>query len=85
MGKFCKQIIAMSAASAITLLFSTNLANAHSGGLDQRGGHYNRKTGVYHCHTSSCSRKIDNQDRRRICNYGHGRNNCSRQELRYGY
>lgn len=23
---------------------------AHGGGLDRNGGHYNRKTGVYHCH-----------------------------------
>lgn len=25
-------------------------AGAHSGGLDRNGGHYNRKTGEYHCH-----------------------------------
>lgn len=25
-------------------------ASAHGGGLDKKGGHYNRKTGVYHCH-----------------------------------
>lgn len=27
---------------------------AHSGGLDSRGGHTDRKTGVYHCHESPC-------------------------------
>jgi len=24
--------------------------SAHGGGLDAKGGHYNHKTGVYHCH-----------------------------------
>ena len=70
----------------LAAIFSmVDLAMAHSGGLDARGGHYNRKTGVYHCHTASCERRISNQDRRRICNYGHGRKNCTREELRYGY
>lgn len=27
---------------------------AHSGGLDSTGGHYNRKTDVYHCHRCPC-------------------------------
>lgn len=35
---------------AIVLFMSASLLNAHSGGLDLNGGHYNRKTGVYHCH-----------------------------------
>lgn len=26
----------------------------HGGGLDQCGGHYNRKTGVYHYHQRKC-------------------------------
>lgn len=29
-------------------------ALAHGGGLDRNGGHYNRKTGVYHCHREPC-------------------------------
>lgn len=29
-------------------------AFAHSGGLDSNGGHYNRKTGTYHCHRCPC-------------------------------
>ena len=33
-----------------TMLIAAGVAYAHSGGLDQRGGHYNRSTGVYHCH-----------------------------------
>lgn len=27
---------------------------AHSGRTDKNGGHYNRKTGVYHCHKAYC-------------------------------
>ena len=30
-------------------------AIAHPGGLDTSGGHYNRSTSVYHCHSASCS------------------------------
>ena len=32
------------------VLLIPNLVNAHGGGLDQCGGHYNRKTGQYHIH-----------------------------------
>ena len=28
----------------------SNESNAHGGGLDSHGGHYNRSTGKYHCH-----------------------------------
>jgi len=32
-------------------LFSSPISvSAHGGGLDAKGGHYNHKTGVYHCH-----------------------------------
>ena len=34
--------------------FSVTL-NAHSGGLDSTGGHFDRSTGLYHCHSQSCS------------------------------
>jgi hypothetical protein len=30
-------------------------SSAHSGGLDARGCHHNRKTGGYHCHRGSAS------------------------------
>ena len=30
-------------------------ANAHSGGLDAKGCHHNRKTGDYHCHRKASS------------------------------
>lgn len=33
----------------LALIFSS-LAIAHSGGTDAAGCHYDRKTGVYHCH-----------------------------------
>ncbi|MDE2809904.1 MAG: YHYH domain-containing protein [Gemmatimonadota bacterium] len=35
--------------STLLILSGTDLY-PHSGGLDQRGGHYNRKTGDYHYH-----------------------------------
>lgn len=35
-------------------LLATSLLHAHGGGLDSNGGHYNRKTGVYHCHRCPC-------------------------------
>lgn len=31
-------------------LFICQAVGAHSGGLDSKGGHYNRKTGEYHYH-----------------------------------
>lgn len=36
--------------AGIVLIANPGKTNAHSGGLDQNGGHYNRKTGVYHYH-----------------------------------
>ena len=30
-------------------------ANAHPGGLDSNGGHFNRSNSVYHCHSAACS------------------------------
>lgn len=38
----------------VAALFLPCLASAHGGGLDRNGGHYNRKTGVYHCHREPC-------------------------------
>lgn len=35
-------------------LLSNGVLYAHGGGLDRNGGHYNRKTGVYHCHRCPC-------------------------------
>jgi hypothetical protein len=64
------------------LLSLTGFASAHPGGLDSRGGHYNRKTGEYHCHRSSCETQIQGKDRRNICNGGYGRANCTLEERR---
>ena len=80
-----KVIANLKIAIGLAVIFTSNVALAHSGGLDARGGHYNRKTGVYHCHTSSCERQIHNQNRREICNYGYGKKNCTAQERRSGY
>lgn len=30
------------------------VASSHGGGLDKNGGHFNRKTGQYHCHRAPC-------------------------------
>lgn len=36
---------------AVTLAtLAAGLAFAHSGGTDKYGCHYDRRTGVYHCH-----------------------------------
>ena len=35
---------------ASCLLIAVNDAFAHGGRTDRYGCHYNRKTGVYHCH-----------------------------------
>lgn len=40
----------------IFLVLAHNLGNAHPGGLDANGGHYNRKTGEYHKHVKKDSR-----------------------------
>lgn len=34
----------------LIITLSSAVALAHPGGLDQNGGHYNRKTGQYHKH-----------------------------------
>lgn len=36
--------------SSIAVLLGAAMTLAHSGGLDSRGGHMNRKTGQYHYH-----------------------------------
>lgn len=35
---------------AIILIFTSQTAFAHGGGLDKNGGHWNRKDGTYHYH-----------------------------------
>lgn len=35
---------------AVALMAATSLAIAHSGGTDALGCHYERATGIYHCH-----------------------------------
>ena len=44
-----------------SLLVAPELANAHGGGLNAEGGHFNRKTGEYHCHREPC---FSNQESR---------------------
>lgn len=35
-------------------LLATSAAMAHPGGQDKNGGHFNRKTNEYHCHSEPC-------------------------------
>lgn len=35
---------------AILAVFVSSFAVAHSGGTDRMGCHYDRTTGIYHCH-----------------------------------
>ena len=46
------------------LLFASLLsldALGHGGGLDAKGGHYNRSTAEYHCHQEPCFSNQQNQ------------------------
>jgi hypothetical protein len=38
----------------LLICVSTGLANSHPGGLDDQGGHTDRKTNEYHCHKEPC-------------------------------
>lgn len=35
-------------------MWMPSLSFSHPGGLDRTGGHFNRKTGAYHCHREPC-------------------------------
>lgn len=39
--------------SLLLFVIAFSLGSAHSGRTDSSGCHYDRKTGVYHCHKSS--------------------------------
>ena len=45
-----KAILVFFLALSAAIFFSYGVCGAHSGGLDSKGGHYNRKTGEYHYH-----------------------------------
>ena len=57
-------------------------AFAHGGGLDARGGHFDRHTGEYHCHRPSCEAAVEGKASNEICNQGYGRANCAPPEDR---
>lgn len=57
-------------------------ADAHGGGLDRRGGHFDRCTGEYHCHRVPCEAEIKGKAPNEICNQGHGRATCAPPEER---
>lgn len=38
----------------LILLFCSSSVMSHRGGLDNNGGHYDKKTGDYHCHREAC-------------------------------
>lgn len=39
----------------LALLLVASVASAHRGGLDRNGGHYDHRTGAYHCHRAGCN------------------------------
>ena len=41
-----------------TFLLAVSAAYSHPGGQDDQGGHFNRSTGTYHCHTETCESEI---------------------------
>ena len=45
-----KVILIFFCALIMVAFLGYGVAGAHSGGLDSKGGHYNRKTGEYHYH-----------------------------------
>jgi hypothetical protein len=59
-------------------------AEAHSGGLDEKGCHHNRKTGEYHCHRSPGENPQDNapvkKSRAGIC---HDKSSPNYYQLKY--
>ncbi len=40
---------------AVATFITVQNASAHRGGYDSNGGHFNRETGEYHCHTKQCN------------------------------
>ncbi len=42
----------------VPLFFLSTLSFAHGGGLDERGGHYNKTNNTYHCHAESCEDEL---------------------------
>lgn len=53
-GSFIKRnVISFLFVFSATIFVAGN-AVAHGGGLDKNGGHFNRKTGEYHCHRDPC-------------------------------
>jgi len=49
---------------ALTAFLTSGFLYTHGGGLDRNGGHYNRKTGVYHCHRCPCGCDTDKKSDR---------------------
>lgn len=43
------------------LVLSPTFGLGHGGGLDENGGHHNRKNGTYHCHREACFRRSKTQ------------------------
>ena len=46
-------IIPLAFVALVAMLFPID-AYAHNGGRDMYGGHFEKATGVYHCHTDTC-------------------------------
>ena len=52
-GNEMRSIKLFSCVILMSIFLIPGVAFAHSGGLDSKGGHYNRKTGEYHYHRGS--------------------------------
>ncbi len=44
----------MRSLTVLIITLFTGTVYAHSGGVDSNGGHFNRKSGEYHCHRPGC-------------------------------
>ena len=51
--------ILLSLLLALTIISFGNSSFSHPGRTDSNGGHYNRSTSVYHCHSAACSGPTD--------------------------
>ncbi|MCG8439742.1 MAG: HNH endonuclease [Pseudomonadales bacterium] len=57
---FFRALVPFAVGTALVIAF-VPAVSAHPGGLDKQGGHTDRKTGTYHCHTDTCRQQHQQQ------------------------
>ena len=78
------RLMRLAFAAVPVLLLHCPPADAHEGGLDRNGCHYDRSNGNYHCHKevppNSDTRAVAKKSRENICHDAHSPNY---RQLRY--